>query len=130
MKKMVESELMSSLRKERFINLCTFKKNGSKIETPVIFAIDDEKIIISTKSFASKLKRIKNNSKVILFPCDARGNRKGDDMHGIATIIDAQEQGYAYDALRKKNGFIFRLWRLSGKLQGHTFRFITISVNN
>lgn len=127
---MIQNSLINSLSKERFINLCTFKKDGTKIKTPVIFAISKEEIIVSTKTFASKLKRIKNNSAVIVFPCDARGNRKGDDIKGIASIIDSSKQQYAYNALREKNGIIFRLWRLGGKLQGHEFKFITISVNN
>ena len=56
------SDAISNLTNERFISLCTFKKNGEKVETPVIFGIHNTEIIISTKTFAGKLKTIKNIS--------------------------------------------------------------------
>lgn len=124
---MSQSEILSKMSKERFISLGTFKKNGDKINTPVIFGIHDKELIISTKTFASKLKRIRNNPNIVFYPCNARGERKGDDVTGIATIINLNDEKYAYDAIRKKNGIVFRLWRASGKLRHHKFVFISIT---
>ena len=119
-------QIPKELNKERFISLGTFKKNGKRVDTPVIFGIHEQEIIISTKIFANKLKRIKNNPQVIFFPSNARGERKGDDFKGVATIISEKNDQYAYNAIRKKNGIIFRLWRVSGKLRHHKFVFIYI----
>ncbi len=123
---MSKSEILSKISNERFISLCTFKKNGNKIDTPVIFGIHDNELIVSTKTFANKLKRIRNNPNIIFYPCNARGVRKGDDVSGIATIINSTDEKYAYNAISKKNGIIFRLWRASGKLRHHKFVFISI----
>ena len=124
----MQSNIPNSLLKERFISLCTFKKNGERKDTPVIFGVHGKEIIVSTKSFASKLKRLKNNSNVILYPCNSRGERKGDDFKGIARILDKENEKYAYNALRKKNGIIFPIWRASGRLRGHKFLFISLKL--
>lgn len=122
----MKSIIPSNLQKERFISLCTYKKNGDRIATPVIFGITDREIIVSTKSFAGKLKRLKNNPNVIIYPCTSRGERKGTDFKGTATILAKKDEKYAYDSIRKKNGLIFRIWRASGKFRGHKFVFISI----
>ena len=127
---MSQLQISKELNKERFISLGTFRKNGNRVDTPVIFGIHEHEIIVSTKSFASKLKRIKNNSNVVFFPSNARGERKGEDCKGIATIISEKSDQYAYNAIRKKNGIIFRLWRMSGKLRHHKFVFISILPSN
>lgn len=126
-KNMSQTDIISKISNERFISLGTFKKNGDKIETPVIFGIhDDKELIVSTKTFASKLKRIRNNPNIVFYPCNARGDRKGDDFQGTAKIVGQNDEQYAYNAIRKKNGIIFRLWRASGKLRHHKFVFISI----
>ena len=118
--------MLENLVGSRFISLCTFKNNGDKIDTPVIFGITNNEIIVSTKSFTGKLKRIRNNPNVIIYPCNGRGERKGDDFKGIAKILPKEDEKYAYDAIRNKNGLIFRIWRASGKLRSHKFVFISI----
>ena len=123
---MAQNLVIYNLSKERFISLCTFKRNGDRIETPVIFGVTNDEIIVSTKTFASKLKRIKNNPNVVFYSCNARGERKGEDLKGSATIIDEKNEQYAYNTIRKKNGIIFRIWRLSGKIRHHKFVFISI----
>ena len=123
---MTQNKVINNLSKERFISLCTFKRNGDRIETPVIFGVNNGEIIVSTKTFANKLKRIKNNPNVVFYPCNARGERKGEDLKGSAVIIDQKNEQYAYNTLRKKNGIIFRIWRFSGKLRHHKFVFISI----
>lgn len=123
---MEQSEFLKDFSKERFISLGTFKKSGERIDTPVIFGIHENKLIVSTKSFTGKLKRIKNNPNVVFFPSNARGERKGDDFKGAATILSEEIDKFAYDAIKKKNGIIFKIWRVSGKIRHHKFVFISI----
>ena len=65
---MTQNKVINNLSKERFISLCTFKRNGDRIETPVIFGVNNGDIILSTKTFAIKLKRIKNIPYVVFYP--------------------------------------------------------------
>lgn len=126
----MQSNILESLVEGRFISLCTFKKNGDRIDTPVIYGITNNEILVSTKSFTSKLKRLKNNPNVIFYPCNGRGDRKGNDIKGIAKILPKEDEKYAYDAIKKKNGIIFRIWRASGKLRRQKFVFISIQTSS
>ncbi len=66
---------------QKYLNLETFKKNGTGVKTPVWFAADPSasldsngaKLYVYTIGVSGKVKRIRNNPHVKIAPCDMRG---------------------------------------------------------
>ena len=115
------------LKGQRFISINTYKKNGHMIATPVVFAYTDQKIVIMTGAHSGKIKRLKNNPQATISPCNSRGEIKGVSINTKARFIAENETKWAYQAMLKKNGLIFRLYRLYGQIKNWKFTFIEFS---
>jgi PPOX class probable F420-dependent enzyme len=122
------------LAHERYINLETFKKDGTGVKTPVWVAALDGKLVIVTGGDSFKVKRIRNNEKVRAAPCDARGKLRGAWVEGTAKIVDDPAFVVrAHAALRKKYGIQFMLLDLgaaiSGRIKGRAYLEVTPRVS-
>jgi PPOX class probable F420-dependent enzyme len=99
-----------ALAGQKYLNLETFKKNGQGVKTPVWFAADpsvtldssDAKLYIYTIGVSGKVKRIRNNPRVKIAPCDMRGDLKGDWVSARAEIVTAPEAQHGMQLLNKK----------------------------
>ena len=95
---------------QKYLNLETFKKNGQSVKTPVWFAADpsakldsgDARLYVYTIGVSGKVKRIRNNSKVKIAPCDMRGNLKGDWLPAHAEILSGADAAHGMRLLNKK----------------------------
>ena len=90
----------SHLRREKYIDLVTFRKSGAPVHTPVWFAEDAGRLYIMTRSDSGKAKRLRNNPRVEVAPSTIRGRVKGPSVSGIVTV--AQDPDYARRLIRKK----------------------------
>jgi uncharacterized protein len=88
-----------------YINLITFKKDGSRVSTPVWFVLVDGKLVIYSNLNAGKMKRIRNNEKVEVGPCTVKGKPIGDTVVAIAKELDSSKSSYVHGALNKKYGW-------------------------
>jgi PPOX class probable F420-dependent enzyme len=94
----------------KYLNLETFKKNGEGIKTPVWFASDPASDLASdaarlyaySTGDSGKVKRIRNNARARIAPCDMRGNLLGEWMEARAEIVAGTEAEYADRLLNKK----------------------------
>lgn len=82
-----------TLRREKYIDLVTYRKSGVPVHTPVWFAEQDGRLYVMTRGDSGKLKRIRNNSRVEVAPCTARGRRTGPPLVAIARVGDDQPLG-------------------------------------
>ncbi|QNP66226.1 PPOX class F420-dependent oxidoreductase [Streptomyces genisteinicus] len=57
----------------RYISLTTYRRNGTPVATPVWFAVDGGEVYVWTRSDSWKVKRLRNDSRVQVTVCDARG---------------------------------------------------------
>ncbi|MGW4031301.1 PPOX class F420-dependent oxidoreductase [Streptomyces sp. NPDC004838] len=57
----------------RYISVTTFRKNGTGVATPVWFAEDGGKLYVWTNSDSWKVRRLRNDGRVSVSVCDARG---------------------------------------------------------
>lgn len=106
-----------ALSDEQYINLETFKKNGSGVKTPVWFVID-KVIYVITRSKTGKVKRLKNHSKIRICPCSFNGTPKGEWLSGTATRIEGNEAKKAIELRNKKYGFKAKLAGFLSKSKG------------
>jgi uncharacterized protein len=100
----------ASLEGHKYLNLETFRKNGDGVRTPIWFAADPAtplassaaKLYIYTTADAGKVKRIRNNPRVRIAPCDARGKLLGEWMEARAEIVTGAEFARGMSLLNKK----------------------------
>ena len=94
----------------KYLNLETFKKSGDGVKTPVWFAADPKtdlagsegRLYAYTIGNSGKVKRIRNNGRVRIAPCNMRGNLLGEWMDARAEIVSGAEAKYGNDLLNKK----------------------------
>jgi len=94
----------------KYLNLETFKKNGDGVKTPVWFAADPTasldssgaKIYTYTIGVSGKVKRIRNNPRVKIAPCDMRGKVLGNWAEAQAQIVTGEEDARGVRLLNNK----------------------------
>src|SRR5437016_456018 len=94
----------------KYLNLETFKKDGTGVKTPVWFAADssssldsnDARLYVYTIGVSGKVKRIRNNPRVKIAPCDMRGKVLGDWVDAQAQIVTGEEDARGVRLLNKK----------------------------
>jgi PPOX class probable F420-dependent enzyme len=95
---------------QKYLNLESFKKSGEGVRTPVWFAADPSanldssaaKLYVYTIGNTGKVKRIHNNPRVRIAPCDARGRLRGEWVEARAEIVTGEEAQRGMDLLNKK----------------------------
>src|SRR5436305_13761551 len=60
-----------------FVLLTTFRKSGVGVPTAMRFAHEQGKLYMVTGRTAGKIKRIRNNGRVLVAPCDLMGKMLG-----------------------------------------------------
>jgi PPOX class probable F420-dependent enzyme len=104
--------------KSNYINLETYRKNGSSVITPVWFVTLDKNFFVITKSDTGKVKRLRNNPKLRICPCDFRGKVKGQWLNGLATLKTPDAYPQIIRLRNKKYGFRSKLVSLFTRAKG------------
>lgn len=114
---------------KKYIVLKTFRKNGNAISTPVWFAADTalgQRLYVTTMSTSGKVKRIRNQGKVQIAPCDARGNVLGAEVAGVAHVLTPTQYPAADAALARKYGLLYYIFGLVNRLRKNERTYIEI----
>lgn len=94
---------------QKYINLETYKKDGTPIRTPVWFVIDKNLIYVITRDSTGKVKRLRNNQNVRIVPCSFKGEPKNEWVKGVAEKITGDEADKVIKLRKKKYGMFARL---------------------
>lgn len=100
----------AALSGEKYLSLETFRKSGEGVRTPVWFASEEGQggsggvtvIYIYTIGNTGKVKRIRNNPRVRVAPCDMRGNVSGDYVEARAEILSGVQAHHGMELLNRK----------------------------
>jgi PPOX class probable F420-dependent enzyme len=95
-------EIPVAIRGKKYISLGTFRKNGTKVPTPVWFGEDGDKLYVMTLSSMGKTKRIRNNPQVTVAPCTIRGKLTGTEVAALARILPPEENARARQTVNRK----------------------------
>lgn len=112
----MSSDNLSRFAGEKYLNLETYRKNGNAIATPVWFAQDGAVLYIYSLADAGKVKRIRNNPRVRVAPCDMRGKLKGEWVDGRARIVQGDEAAKGHRLLDEKYGLLKKIGNVFSKL--------------
>jgi uncharacterized protein len=85
--------------KARQIVLVTFKRSGEPMPSPINHGVADGKLYVRTDPSTGKIKRLRNNPKVVVAPCNLRGKPKGQAVAGVARILPESEHAHAEEAI-------------------------------
>lgn len=105
---------------EKYVSLTTYRRNGEPVPTPVwIVPLATGTAGFTTESTSGKVKRIRNNPKVTLRPCDMRGKvRDGaTEVTAIASVLMGADSKPVYDAVRAKYRVLVALMSVGQKVR-------------
>jgi uncharacterized protein len=119
LKATLSEDKLSQLSNFKYIDIETYRKNGTAVRTPIWFIIYQGLIYFRSDAKSGKVKRIRNNPHVRIAPCDIRGNVKGNWFDGKVKFADSAESSIVYSMIDKKYGFVATLVRIFNKIR-HT----------
>ena len=84
----------AGLGDERFVSLTTFRPSGERVSTPVWVGRQGGALVVTAPVDSGKVKRLRNDPRVELRPCNRRGTvRDGDaPVTGIARLMSGGEE--------------------------------------
>ena len=104
---------------QKYVNLETYKKDGTPVRTPVWFMIDSDIVYVVTREKTGKVKRLKNNQNIRIVPCSFKGKPENEWIKGIAQKVTGEEAEKAIKLRKKKYGFSARLTGLFSSQKGN-----------
>ena len=85
-----------SLRRSKYAVLVTFRRSGEPMPSPLWCAVDAAgRAYVQTERATGKVKRIGNDSRVLLAPSTVRGRPKGPLVSGSARLVPVEEWPHA-----------------------------------
>src|SRR5947207_321558 len=125
----MSKEKLAQFEGQKYLNLESYRKTGTAVATPVWFADDGNELYIYSLADAGKVKRIRNNPRVRVMPCDFRGGSRGDWVDATARIIDGAEADKAQRLLDKKYGLMKRIGNIYSGIMKRARAAIAIRID-
>lgn len=89
----------TGFERHRQIVLVTYRRSGEAVPSPINHGVADGKLYVRTDASTAKVKRLRNNSNVIVVPCNLRGRPAGPVVAGVARILPEDEHARADAAI-------------------------------
>ena len=105
----------STIAAEKYVSLITFRKNGEAVASPVwITSLPDGSAGFTTEDGSGKVKRIRNNPKVTLQACSARGTVKAGSsvVEGTAEVLLGVDAEPMRAAINSKYSVMTKLFKV------------------
>ncbi len=101
---------LAVLGRSPYVSLTTFRKNGTGVATPVWAASDGTELYVWTRADSWKVKRLRNDKRVVVTACDVRGRVKdgAPSAEGTARLLDADGLRTARRLLARK--YTWQFW--------------------
>ncbi|NUS13232.1 MAG: PPOX class F420-dependent oxidoreductase [Streptomyces sp.] len=121
---------MAALRRGKYVSVTTFRRDGTPVPTPVWYALGDGELVFWTGAGSGKVKRIRNNPRVELAPCNARGRVApgAPTFEGTARLLDEPGKAAARRLLARRYALV-RLGDLARSLARRTDRSDQVGVS-
>jgi uncharacterized protein len=103
---------LGGLDEQRFVSLTTFKRNGEGVPAPMWIGRDGADLFVWTPADSWKVKRVRNNPRVLLAPSSRSGKvREGvSPVEGTAVVVTDQATVRRLEGeIRRKYGLEYRI---------------------
>ncbi|MGQ9813738.1 MAG: PPOX class F420-dependent oxidoreductase [Candidatus Roseilinea sp.] len=125
----MSNAVLAAFDRQKYLNLETYRKNGQAMPTPVWFVQDGDKLYVRTVKNSGKVKRVRNNPRVRVAPCEVRGELKGPWIEAKAKLVDDPvSTRRVVELLNRKYGLMKRLFDVMGGLNRREYDVIEIDV--
>jgi uncharacterized protein len=96
--------VVDEIGRSQYVSLTTYRKDGTAVATPVWHALDVGELFIISDADAWKVKRIRNNSQVVVTVCSIRGRVApgAPSAQGTARLLDEPETAAARNLIARK----------------------------
>jgi uncharacterized protein len=111
----------SAIATNKYVSLTTYTKSGQPKPLPVwIVELADGRVGFTTSGVSWKAKRIRNDPKVTLRPCDQRGKVADDavEVAGQASVVQGAEFVEVQSLVKKKYGAWVTVINLMNSIRG------------
>jgi PPOX class probable F420-dependent enzyme len=112
---------------QNYISVETFKKNGQGVKTPVWFVLHENVFYLYSEADSWKVKRIRNNPRVRVAPCNVRGAVKGQWLDATASFVEGDER-LAADRLLDRKYFLKKIFNFLTRINRHKRAMIRIET--
>jgi PPOX class probable F420-dependent enzyme len=121
---------LAELAHAQYVNLRSFKKDGQPVDTPVWFALLDDRVIVFTDGTSYKVKRIRRDARVEIARCEFSGKLLGPWHAGTCRTVEDDKERIArsYAALNQKYGLVMRLGTFFSTLAGRVKRRLILEI--
>lgn len=97
---MGSDDVLNALRGHKYVLLTTFRRDGTPVPTAVLFALDDDRVLVHTSLNSGKVKRIRRNPRALVQPSTMLGKPLGPPIEVRARILEGDEAREAAEILR------------------------------
>jgi PPOX class probable F420-dependent enzyme len=104
------SEALAPLRTSNVALVTSFRRDGKGVGTPVGLGVKQDRAYFTTRSKTWKVKRLVNNPRITVAPCNKMGTTLGPTIEATARRLSEDE------ARALKPGFEYRVWKLIYRL--------------
>ena len=109
--------MLTDLATQRYVNLTTFRRDGTAASVPVWVVSDDgERLLVWTGADTWKVKRIRRDPRVLIAPADSRGRELGPQVQARAQVLGPEAEAVVVPLLRRKYGWQRRALEIQGRL--------------
>jgi PPOX class probable F420-dependent enzyme len=113
----------------RYLNLGTYRRSGTVVDTPLWFAKRGDQLIAFTQAGSGKLKRLRASPRARVAACDVRGRLEGPWLEARAQIVaDPVRAEAGLDVLRRRYGWQFRALELGARLSGRRRTWTVLEI--
>ena len=107
----------------KYLNVTSFKRDGTGIATPVWFVSDGARLYALTDLHSGKVRRIRRHPEVLVAPCGASGKLRGRPIPARADVLTAvsdldRVQRLLRDRYRISYPLVMFFYRLGRRLRG------------
>ncbi|MEU0302988.1 PPOX class F420-dependent oxidoreductase [Streptomyces sp. NPDC006175] len=101
---------LQDFARSEYVSLTTYRKDGTPVATPVWAAADGGVLYVWTRSDSWKVKRLRNDSRVLVTVCDVRGRvaEGAPSAEGTARLLDAPGTAAVRKVLARK--YTWKFW--------------------
>ncbi len=115
------------LREATVVDLVTFKRDGTAVRTPVLSTPTEQGLLVRTHHTAAKLKRLRNDPRVEITPCQGRRRLYEFTERGTGRILSEADTAACLELLHRRHGLLGRAATWIRHLRGMRDVFIEVT---
>lgn len=115
--------------KARYLSLTTFRRDGRAVATAVWFVPDGDRLLVVTGATSGKVKRLRNDARVLVAPSDMRGRPSAEAVEATARLQDAAGSAATLAAVKRRYGVMARFFFRGGSRTGPDASLVGIEID-